>query len=432
MYVCVYVTNLLRCVWMAWQASGVDVIKLEKCMDSLFNLNTSSPPMLLQGGTVRSAVKAAFASLLMYYEERLNAGEMRDVNFRIRSVITEEYVCSGAATNSGAHDLIVNWGKTIRSQFQADNLRLTSRPTDSGSDKVAQAISDMAKSLGQSIGLLHSTITNLDHRLQNLERSFQADQRERSQLAGPDEHMSMDDVNKASRKRSREEGGHDLASGHLGLASTSASSANVHPHNIPSASCSAGAGAASVPKDVLPHQPPKPNFYGPLVPMLSTQKPQENVSLYGKRASDLWAEQMAAGGELLYTGQDRHRAALVKTWFDALAIKDESRLFKPASHGGPQQVTEEVKGERKRVLTHLNKLVVEYLKQAYRTCQKQPRDLFKKDHWLLCTSLEDRLNNLKKEHSVSLTCNRTTFQSFRKAFDEGLASSQTIDHGEGI
>ena len=50
----------------ALEEIGVSREKLEYTIDILFNLDSASPPMLMKGGSLRPAVYAAFASIVMY------------------------------------------------------------------------------------------------------------------------------------------------------------------------------------------------------------------------------------------------------------------------------------------------------------------------------------------------------------------------------
>ena len=61
------------------KACAVDLAHLKAPIDKLFRLHEFSPPHFMEGGELRPAVEIAFATLIMYYEERCAAGEMRQV-----------------------------------------------------------------------------------------------------------------------------------------------------------------------------------------------------------------------------------------------------------------------------------------------------------------------------------------------------------------
>lgn len=70
---------------------------------------------------MRPAVEAAFASQVMYYEERVKEGECHDVSLRMQSVLVRLILASGLIA---AHDTLCAWGKCLRAQFYRDNRGL--------------------------------------------------------------------------------------------------------------------------------------------------------------------------------------------------------------------------------------------------------------------------------------------------------------------
>jgi hypothetical protein len=109
---------------------------MESLVDLLYNLDGSSPPMLLSKGALRPAVRAALASQIMYYEERTLNDEMDLVCAKMRAVLTELRVARNPVDASG---ILVRWGKCIASQFKSDNLHLSSRAADTGSVQVVRS-----------------------------------------------------------------------------------------------------------------------------------------------------------------------------------------------------------------------------------------------------------------------------------------------------
>ena len=55
---------------------AVDMAKVNDLIDLLFRLDSASPPMLWCNGHLRPAVEAAFATMVMYFEERALEGEV--------------------------------------------------------------------------------------------------------------------------------------------------------------------------------------------------------------------------------------------------------------------------------------------------------------------------------------------------------------------
>ena len=58
---------------------GVNLPQFEVVMNALYNLHEESPPMYLEGGSLRETLRRILATHLMYFEERWDAVEMRDV-----------------------------------------------------------------------------------------------------------------------------------------------------------------------------------------------------------------------------------------------------------------------------------------------------------------------------------------------------------------
>ena len=57
-------------------------------IDATFNFNLElTPPCLLEGSSLREVVKASYASQLMYFENRLEAGECRFVLVKMRDAV---------------------------------------------------------------------------------------------------------------------------------------------------------------------------------------------------------------------------------------------------------------------------------------------------------------------------------------------------------
>ena len=66
----------------------------------MFYIDSASQPALKKGGRLRPMLHAAFAALIMYFEERELAGEMTVVNERLITVIRE---VRAAPTLKGLH-----------------------------------------------------------------------------------------------------------------------------------------------------------------------------------------------------------------------------------------------------------------------------------------------------------------------------------------
>ena len=129
-------------------------------------------------------------------------------------------------------------------------------------------------------------------------------------------------------------------------------------------------------------------------------------------AGEFYANCMARGGSIAGLGkQDRARAELVMTWFNAMATDDEKLVLKPAKagHAIPSE------GERRRTTMRLHKLVVARLCDAFG--EKVPRELGKGQ--LSATSLENRVRALKDlTPPVVLTVTAAAFAKWREEHEE--------------
>lgn len=112
----------------------------DNILDELFRLDNSSPPKLLRGGELRPAVRAAFATLIMYYKERLEAREMEQVNIRLRDVIIRG---GFAASAHDADETLHRWGRHLFVVWEKDNLHLFGKHTEVAFERVLHVITCM-------------------------------------------------------------------------------------------------------------------------------------------------------------------------------------------------------------------------------------------------------------------------------------------------
>ena len=141
---------------------AVPLEKLEVWMDSLFCFQTGGkhPPQYLVGGELRPLLHAAFASLIMFYEERFKANEAAHVLMRMR----ESYELVFSARED-AHNKILGFGRDIRCQFDHANLHMTDRHGHDLSEKVITCV----KQLGSSVGSTHVQIADVTERVARIE-----------------------------------------------------------------------------------------------------------------------------------------------------------------------------------------------------------------------------------------------------------------------
>ena len=112
----------------------VSGVSFDKLIDDLYDLGDFCPSSLRTGGSLRPAVHAAFASQVMYYEERVRAGECDDVARKLRKLLVQRKL---ASADQAAHDTLCRWGVLLRDQFDRDNRRLTMREQAGLSEQMA-------------------------------------------------------------------------------------------------------------------------------------------------------------------------------------------------------------------------------------------------------------------------------------------------------
>ena len=115
------------------------VADLEIFIDALFSLHDHSHPALFQDGPLRPLMHATLATLIMYYKERFDAGEMHLVLTHMREAFSKSM---GSLDES--HQVLVEWSKIIRQQFDVNNLHLTARHAHDNSAQIVTAIQHLS------------------------------------------------------------------------------------------------------------------------------------------------------------------------------------------------------------------------------------------------------------------------------------------------
>ena len=261
---------------------GVDMEAITNMIDELFRLDSASPPMLWRHGHMRPMVHAAFASMIMYFDERSQAGEVLSVLAKMCSLLPLNLV------ESDAPSTFSKWGNAIRAQFALDNLELTSKATDPGIGQLVATV----QSLGQTVGGMHA-------QLASMQREFAL----------------------------------------LRSAPTSPAAASPRRRSTPPSSAPSPLRAQPVatndeepPPPPPPQQPPRPAF-GSLLPSSG----QKATSLTGVRAADFYEECMAKGGVVPHFEhkQQKPKAEICIKWFNSMATDEEKAVLKPPKPAAP-------------------------------------------------------------------------------------------------
>lgn len=340
----------------------------ERCViDSLFNLDDASPPMLLSGGALRRMVLIAFASMIMYHDARMAAGEMRPACLKLIEELGRISI---------SNDKLSQWGAIIRAKFDADNVHLTMGRAATGDGGLVQIV----KALGRSLSEMKSE-------LGTLRRDLVAERRRSA--SGPS------------------------TPAHLHVQGSPAVGADDSPKELPPPPpASSGAGPSGA------------GAMGPLIPHVAgAAEPKPAVmALSNAVAGDFYANCLARGGGLAgLSKQDKSRVELVLDWFNAMATNDEKLALKPAKagHAIPSE------GERRRIAARLQKLVIARLSEGFVAAgEKVPRELGKGN--LFATALENRVRELKGK-GVEITPVANTFAAWRAAHEQ--IGPETVQEG---
>lgn len=250
---------------------GVDCNGMDRFISHLFRLDSASPPVLRKSGKLWPAVKVAAATLIMYYKQRCEAGEMLQVRNAMQESLKHGIppVCAG--TNS--HQVLISWSALVADKFNEDNLHLTCRAS---SDANTQ-LSAVTQQMGQVISELRSLVLGLQSEVTRIKQD------------------AMDLQN------TRSPGSHASAS-----ASTQAASASTQ------------ATAFSFLMQQGPHD-------------VSASPGMQSFA--GVTAAELYLDYMRRGGNMpnILKKQDLDRAKIAVRWFDAFATEDEHTMLKDNS-----------------------------------------------------------------------------------------------------
>jgi hypothetical protein len=156
---------------------GVSMQRLEVFVDKLFCFHDASPPMLLIDGMLRPLMHAVLATMIMYYETRFKSKESVHVNDRMRDTYDEVISTPGF----DGHRVLIEWGDTLKRQFDIDNTHLRDRTNHGPSEQMVAAL----KGLGATMGRMHAQISELGSRVVNLEQQNQMLLQQNQQLLQP-------------------------------------------------------------------------------------------------------------------------------------------------------------------------------------------------------------------------------------------------------
>ena len=299
----------------------------------------------------------ALATLTMYYGERFQAEEMQLVLASMRDAYRPI-----ASPTDDAHIILQEWGRAIRTQFDSDNLHLSSRETHAMSDKVLAVV----QQLGVTIGRLQAQVTELSGRMASFEQTHE------QSLRRIEAHLvRLSSAGGATA--TLEGGGGETSEGEMedGAEGSGATSAGGGATSAGGGATSAGgssSGAAAAPP--VATRPPVPP---PVAPQLARRdlsgSAQQQEYTFGKlHGGKFFLECMANRGNLpinLTNDRRRSEGKRVLAAYKAMATPEEMEavLRRPRDEGAAQTTARK-----------LGQLLIKRFKAAYRDEQKpQPK-----------------------------------------------------------
>ncbi|XRB19838.1 hypothetical protein RI054_22g96850 [Pseudoscourfieldia marina] len=362
---------------------GVPLIALDDIIDKLYNIDSATPPMLGKTGSLRPAIRCAFASQLMYFSERRAVGEAHDIRLSMVNAVGAIMKCDAAT----AMESILSWGAVVRERFDSKNSRLHANSTNSIRTPLA-TVSD-------NVGVLSSTIGKYIHEQRMTMQTLE------TMIATLNARIA------------------DLELVRPSSAATAAAPASA----APSAAATAG-GISTAP----PPQMPQTNATATAAPSpLNALMPYNAVpgvkSGTAKLAWEFYWETMQDGGEVRgkwKSDGEKGRAKKTVEWFNAMATETEKAVLK--------NKTTEV-GLRKKLAKKIHDLILVRIREAFRE-HGAVKGSVKPGSVMTSGFIESRVKELKKDHNSTIDI--STFAVWRVNYESpdvdatpGTAEPQT-------
>jgi len=153
----------------------LDRSKLGVMLSELYKVDSCSNPRLQAEGDLRPLLKAAFATQVMYYEERVANGESYLVCKLLEELVFKhKFFASENEAKAG----LVKWGASIRQRFVSDNLPLTAKQEHGGFAQVISAVQQQGPAFEmleeRMVKGLKMASDRFDRQLDIMEQKFEA------------------------------------------------------------------------------------------------------------------------------------------------------------------------------------------------------------------------------------------------------------------
>ena len=388
-----------------------DASAMSRIVDGIFNFDSESPPTFLSRGSLRPMVEACAAALIMYYDERMRANEMRPILDHVCNTVAQEIAPGHPLHGHGiANTQLVQWGVVIRAKFVADNLHLTSRAASGGVDMMVQAVEQLSGVVQEQRALLQSLEQQLAR--MSLQLSLAASPAS-PQCAAPSPQRG---ATPATTAPSPQRAAPSLQ--HAAPSPQRARAAAVEPTTAADASAASAASATTTATAAAAAGLP-----------LLRPPPENSPSITGLYAHQFFADCMKRGNNLPHFDlprqkQVKSKAELCRAWYFAMATPDELKVLGPLDSALPAGEQARINAQRRRITERLDILVAARLRIAFNDASLPvPPAISKavkgKSH-MNAGSIEDRKRTLKK---FMPNANAADFSKFRVTFEAGSADA---------
>jgi hypothetical protein len=347
---------------------GVSMVLIVVCIDKLMNIDSSSAPVLQVGGPLRPMVEASFAAMVMYHEERLEAGEYRTSCLKLEATVKKYY--TGI---NNPREAVCMWGRHIKQKFAADNARLFGMVTDTVPAQMAQSM----RMMGNMVGEMQTMMVQMQREINSM----------RTQLA---------------------------------LTNTGASSSSCGSSiGAASSSSDSGSGVAPVVLDAVieteemneDEQGTKgENKFSGLGSLLPDVKGDTKERLSSSSAAEIYIEFTLKGrplnGWALLDKRECSKLKIIYSWFDLATLPEELQFLKSKD---PES------GKVRAIANTLDGVVRQRIAYEFKQRTKSIPTSLRAGKVLGYTTIERLLSALKKiDHPIELVPENTDLLVFRK------------------
>jgi hypothetical protein len=110
------------------------------------------------------------ATLIMYYEESVRAGEITYITRRMRDVVVQLNL---GVSPTNADDRIKTWGVLVKTRFDSDNLHLTTRAEASATEQMSAVLQSITTTLSVFQQQICSRLDNQDKKLTRMHEAME-------------------------------------------------------------------------------------------------------------------------------------------------------------------------------------------------------------------------------------------------------------------